>query len=200
MRMAFQQVIDKGRAALRSKYLRGIQSQAEPLFDAEAALIRRLNCEESLVQMVEYGDQLRQRNVNFHVIGSGGSSVILFVLGMSEVDPVQHDTYFHRFWQTSSGESPILQIVMDSIGKPDIGEISPPFCVSAHPMTPLEAIPCRLELQVGTIETFKLDPATLELLQAGDTANVYQLHSNRARWLLSQIQPVNIQIAIHGPF
>ena len=193
MRMAFQQVIDRGRAALRSKCLRSIQFQAEPLFDAEAALIRQLNCEESLIQMVEYGDQLRQRNVNFHVIGSGGSSIILFVLEMSEVNPIQHDTYFQRFWQTSSSESPILQIVTDSIGEPDTGEISPPFCVSAHPMTPLEAIPCRLELQVGTIKTFKLDPATLESLQAGDTADVFQLHSDRARWLLSQIRPANFE-------
>lgn len=65
--------------------------RSEPLFDAEVALIRSSNFEATLVQMVEYGDQLRERNVNFHVIGSGGSSVILYVLGMSEVNPVLHD-------------------------------------------------------------------------------------------------------------
>lgn len=193
MRTAFETIIDRGQVALRSRSFCKYKNQAEPLFDAEVALIRSSNFIAALVQMVEYGDQLRRRNVNFHVIGSGGSSVILYVLGMSEVNPVLHDTYFQRFWQTSSGEPPILQLVADTFGKPDFGEVPPPSYVSAHPMTSLEAIPKRLESKVGPVKTFKLDQATLASLQAGDTDGVFQLHNERAKWLLSQIRPVNIE-------
>ena len=193
MRTAFETIVDRGRVALRSRSFCKDKHQAEPLFDAELALIRSSNFEAALVQMVEYGDQLRQRNVNFHVIGSGGSSVILYVLGMSEVNPVLHDTHFQRLWQTASGEPPILQLVVDSFGNPDFGEVAPPSCVSAHPMTLLEAIPNRVESQVEAIGTIKLDQATLASLQAGDTEGVFQFHSERAKWLLSQIRPVNIE-------
>jgi DNA polymerase III alpha subunit len=193
METAFQTVIEQGRKALRTKFLHGIQFQAEPLFDAEIALIRGLNLEDALVRIATYGDQLRQRNVYFHTIGSGGSSIVLFVLGISRVNPVRHDTYFQRFWQTSSGEPPILQIVADSIGKPDFGEVSPPPYVSAHPMTMLEAISNRVESLIGAIKTTNLDQATLASLQAGDTEGVFQFHSERARWLLSQIRPLNIE-------
>lgn len=193
METAFQLVIEQARKTLRTRYLHGIQFQAEPLFDAEVALIRSLNFEEALLQMAGYCEQLRQRDIYFHAIGAGGSSIVLFVLGMSRVNPVQLDTYFQRFWQTSSGEPPTLQIVADSIGKSDFREVPPPPTVSAHPMTMLEAIPNRVESLIGAIKTTNLDQATLASLQAGDTDDVFQFHTERAKWLLSQIRPVNIE-------
>ncbi|MBS0205533.1 MAG: hypothetical protein JSS49_21730 [Planctomycetes bacterium] len=193
MESAFQTLVERGRKDLRTKYLRGGQVQAEPLFDAEVKLIQSLNLDESLVRLSEYSDQLQQRDVYFHAIGSGCSSVVLFVLGISRVNPIEHDTYFQHFWQTSSGESPILQLVVDSIGKPGFGNVPQPFCVSAHSMTALEAIPNRVESLIGPIKTTKLDQATLASLQAGDTNDVFQFHSERAKWLLSQIRPTNIE-------
>jgi DNA polymerase-3 subunit alpha len=38
-----------------------------------------------------------------------------------------------------------------------------------------------------------VDQATLTALQAGDTDDIFQLHSERARWLLSQVRPTSIE-------
>ena len=189
----FDDLIERCRLALRAKYRRYLYPRAEALLDAEVVLVRSKNFEEALIQMLDYGDRLRQRNSNFHVVGSGASSIILYVMGMSEVDPIEHDTHFQRFWQTSSGEPPILQVVIDSLRTPEHGEIARPTYVSAHPMTPLETIANRLEATAGPVNTVKMDFATLASLQAGDTDGVFQLDSERAKWLLRQVRPVNIE-------
>ena len=193
MQMAFHTIIEQGRKDLRTKYLHGIQCRAEPLFDAEVAMIQRLNFEVALVQMADFGEQLRRRELYFHAIGSGCSSIVLYVLGLTRVNPIQHDTYFQRFWQTSSGEPPLLQLVVDSIGRPGFGDVAQPKCISAHGMTRLEAIPSRVEALIGSIKITKLDQATLATLQAGDTEDIFQLHDQRAKWLLSQIRPTSIE-------
>ena len=189
----FDDLIERCRLALRAKYRRYLYPQAEALLDAEVVLVRSKNFEDTLIQMLEYGDRLSQRDANFHVVGSGASSIILYVMGMSEVDPIEHDTHFQRFWQTSSGEPPILQVVIDSLRTPEHGEISRPTCVSVHPMTPLESMADHLEAKLGPVKTFQKDQATLASLQAGDTDGVVQLDSERAKWLLRQIRPVNIE-------
>ena len=94
MKTAFEGILERCRLVIRLKYLGGTHFRAEPRFDAQVALIRRLSFEETLAQIVEYGDQLRQSKVEFHVIGAGGSSIILYLLGMSEVDPVRHEAHF----------------------------------------------------------------------------------------------------------
>lgn len=189
----FEDLIERCRLALRAKYRRYLYPQAEALLDAEVALVRSKKFEDALIQLLDYGDRLRQRKSNFHVVGSGASSIILYVMGMSEVDPIEHDTHFQRFWQTSSGEPPILQVVIDSLRTPEHGEISRPTCVSAHPMTPLESMAVHLEAKLGLVKTFQEDLATLASFQAGDTDGVFQLDDQRAKWLLRQVRPMNIE-------
>jgi DNA polymerase III alpha subunit len=189
----FDDLIERCRLALRAKYRRYLYPQAEALLDAEVVLVRSKNFEDALIQMLEYGDRLRQLNANFHVVGSGVSSIILYVMGMSEVDPIKHDTHFQRFWQTWSGDPPILQVVIDSLRTPEHGQISRPTCVSVHPMTPLESMAVHLEAKLGPAKTFQNDQATLTSLQAGDTAGVFQLDSERVKWLLRQVRPTNIE-------
>lgn len=189
----FDDLIERCRLALRAKYRRYLYPQAEALLDAEVVLVRSKNFEDALIQMLDYGDRLRQRNSNFHVVGSGASSIILYVMGMSEVDPIEHDTHFQRFWQTSSGEPPTLQVVIDSFRTPEHGEIARPTCVSVHPMTPLESMAVHLEAKLGPVKTFLKDQATLASLQAGDTDGVFQLDSERAKWLLRQVRPMKIE-------
>lgn len=197
MGTVFEDLIERCRLAFRAKYRRYMYPRAEALLDAEVILVRSKNFEDVLMQMLAYGDRLRERDANFHVVGSGASSIILYVMGMSEVDPIEHDTHFQRFWQTSSGEPPILQVVIDSLRTPEHGEIARPTCVSAHPMTPLETIANRLETTAGPVNTTKMDYATLASLQAGDTDGVFQLHNERAEWLLRQVRPVNIEELAH---
>ncbi len=190
---AFESIIERCRLALRLKYLQATVFQAEPLFEAEIRLIRKLGFEDTLIQMVEFGDQLRLQKIAFHLIGSGGSSIVLFLLGISEVDPVPHHTYFQRFWITNSGEPPMVMFVFMSLDQLDGTQIPRPIGVSVHVMTGLEAIPARLEQQIANVCISRMDHATITLLQAGDSDGVYQLRSDRARWLLDQVRPTNIK-------
>jgi DNA polymerase III alpha subunit len=188
----FDDLIERFRLALRAKYRRYLYPQAEALLDAEVVLVRSKNFEDALIQMLDYGDRLRQRNSNFHVVGSGASSIILYVMGMSEVDPIEHDTHFQRFWQTSNGEPPTLQVVVNTLEIAEDDEIRP-TCVSAHPMTLLESMAVHLEADLGQVSTFRMDQATLASLQAGDTDGVFQLENERVKWLLRQVRPMNIE-------
>lgn len=189
----FDAILERCRLALRLKYVHGIEYQAKPLFEAEISLIRKRGFEDSLVEFVECGDRLRQDGVRFHLIGSGGSSVIFFLLGMSEVDPVRHRTHFERFWQTASGEPPILQIVVLPRSDVDWDQTPYPKGVSVHPMTELEAIPVQLEGRLTEVSVTKSDEATLFSLHTGDTDGLFQLESEQVRWLLTQIRPTRIK-------
>ena len=57
---AFNAVIERCRLSLRISYPSGSWFRAEPLFEAEVCLIRKLQFEDTLAQIVEYGDQLYQ--------------------------------------------------------------------------------------------------------------------------------------------
>lgn len=193
MKTAFERILERCRLAIRLKHLHGTRFRAEPLFKAEVQQIRRLSFENALVQIVEFGDQLRRGTLAFHLAGSGGSSMVLFLLGFSEVDPVRHHTYFQRLWLTASGEPPILQFVTMPSRQGDWDEIRRPSCVTVHPMTSLEAIPTQLERQLTGVCLQKSDNSTFSSLRAGDTDGIFQLESEHVRGLLTQIRPNRIQ-------
>ena len=184
----FNAIIERCRLSLRINYLNGSRFQAEPLFEAEVRLIQKLGFEDALAEIVEYGDQLYQRKLAFHLIGAGGSSVIFYLLGFSEVDPVRYDTYFQRLWLTSSREPPrVLFVVMPSEDMPRQPR------VSAHPMTAQEAIPELLHMRFPNTSVLMTEHAVLNTIQGGDTHGIFQLESEPIRSLLSQIGPTRIR-------
>jgi DNA polymerase III alpha subunit len=189
----FDRIVFRCRLALRIKYQHGIVSQAEPLFEKEINLIRKLGFVDTLVEVVQFGDQLHHRKVAFHIIGSGGSSIILFLLGMSEVDPVRCRTHVERLWLTASGEPPLLQFVVASQTQDHWMQVPCPLCVSVHSMSCLESVPALLEQQLGKINLAKADKSTFLSLQSGDTEGVFQLEPNEVQSLLTQIRPSRIK-------
>lgn len=189
----FNAIIERCRLSLRINYPNGSRFQAEPLFEAEVGLIRKLGFEDTLAQIVEYGDQLYQRKIAFHLIGAGDSSVIFYLLGFSEVDPVRFGTYFQRLWLTTNGEPPtVLFVVMPSEDMP-WNDIPGQPCVSAHPMTALEAIPELLQTRFPNTSVLMTEKAVFEAIQRGDTDGIFQLESEPVRSLLSQIGPSRIR-------
>lgn len=190
---AFDAVIERCWLALRLKYPRGTRSQAELLFETEIRLIQKLGFEEVLAQIVELGDQLRRGKVALHLVGSGGSSMILFLLGFSEVDPIRHGTHLQRFWLTANAEPPIVQFVAMPTTTRGWDHILRPAFVTVHPMTGLEAIPAQLERRLTKVCLQKSDNSTFASLQAGDTDGIFQLESEHIRGLLCQIRPNCVQ-------
>lgn len=188
----FSTVVQRCRLSLRIKYDGRSRFQAEPRFEAELHLIRKLGFQNSLIRFVEYGDQLRQQKTAFHLIGAGGSSVILFLLGFSEVDPVRYDTHFQRFWLTSNREPPTIQfVVMPS----DHGAGDAPHHpnISLHAMTALEAVPELLRMRFPKTSVRMKEKAVFETIREGDTDGVFQLESATVRPLLSQMCPSRIK-------
>ena len=184
----FNAIIERCRLSLRINYLNESRFQAEPLFEAEVCLIQKLGFEDTLAEIVEYGDQLYQRKLAFHLIGAGGSSVIFYLLGFSEVDPVRYDTYFQRLWLTSNREPPrVLFVVMPSEDMPRQPG------VSAHPMTAQEAIPELLHMRFPNTSVLMTEHAVLNTIQGGDTHGIFQLESEPIRSLLSQVGPTRIR-------
>lgn len=173
-------------------YPSGSIHQAEPIFEAEVQLIRQLGLEDTLAQIVEFGDHLHRRKVAFHLIGAGGSSIIFYLLGFSPVDPIRYGTYFQRFWLTASCEPPkTLFIVMPSDDMPCIVPPHPPL-ISAHPMTAKEGIPELFQARYPCKFDMKSRKAVFQTIQGGDTNGIFQLESESVRSLMAQIGPSRI--------
>ena len=190
---AFNWIVERCRLALRIKYHNAATYHAEPLLEKEIDLIRKLRFEDALIQAVDFGDHLFSEKESFHLVGSGGSSVLFYLLGMSEVDPVRYGTYFQRLWLTSNGEPPIMQFVVLPDSRSKGIQISPPPNVTVHPMTSLEAIPAKLEKQFKGVYVTIPDIQTISSLQKGDTEDIFQLESSEIRTLLTQSQPTQIK-------
>ncbi|WLD13545.1 hypothetical protein [Planctellipticum variicoloris] len=190
---AFNAIVERCWLALQLKFQHGTESRARPLLDAEFRLIEQRGFQEALVEIVEFADRIHKQKAVFHAIGAGGSSVILFLLGFSDVDPVRYRTHFQRLWCTSNGEPPTVQfVVLPADGKP-WDDIPRPLCVTVHSMTSLEAIPEILRRQLPDVTVRRSEKAVFAAIQSGDTDEVFQLDSEPVRSRLSQIRPSGIR-------
>lgn len=190
---AFNAIIERCRLSLRISYPNGIWFRAEPLLEAEVRLIRELGFEDTLAQIVEYGDQLFQRKLAFRLVGAGGSSVIFYLLGLSKVNPVRYETHFQRLWLTSSREPPTVQFIVMPSDEVSWNDIPRHSCVSAHPMTELEAIPELIQARLRNTAVWAREKIVFEAIQRGDTDGIFQFETEPVRSLLSQIGPSRIR-------
>ena len=189
----FNTLIERCRLALRIKFQDGSQYQAEPLVEAEFQLIRRLGFEQALIQIVDFGDYLHKQKVAFNVIGAGGSSVILYLLGISEVDPVRYDTYFQRLWCTSNGEPPTVSFVLLFADGRCLKDLPQSGYVTTHAMSALEAVPELIRRRLPKVSLRMTEKAVFDAIQSGDTSEVFQLETESIQSLLSQVRPPRIK-------
>jgi len=56
----------------------------------------------------------REQEIYFNIRGSGGSSYVLFLLGLSRVNPMRHNLLFERFVNAHRDELPDIDIDIDS--------------------------------------------------------------------------------------
>lgn len=179
--------MERCRLLLGLRYKNHLRPVAESLLADEVRFIQKYDRKRSLRQVVEVGDQLRQQGASFHLIGSGGSSLLLYLLGFSEVDPIRFHTCYQRLWFTASGEAPRFQFVAVQGNESGL-ECHQNFDgVSVHPMTTLEAIPAQLEARHSPPDIGSLDALTMAALREGHTDGNFQLESDQVRWLLSQL-------------
>lgn len=188
----YDEVLRKCQSALRLRYDGALRPQAECCIDDERQLIEERGFSNVLVEVVEFATEQRRHGRACHLIGSGCSSMINYLLDLSEVDPIEHRTLFQRFWITSNGSPPIFQFVVASPANDTTTEIPVPENVSVHPMTPLEQIPVIVERRFPKINIPMNDPATFEAITAGDTDGVFQFETECVRNLAARIRPRRI--------
>ena len=189
----FNAIIERCRLALRIKFQDGSQYHAEPLLEAEVQSIRRLGFVQALIQIVEFGDYLHKQKTAFNVIGAGGSSLILYLLGISEVDPVRYDTYFQRLWCTSNGEPPTVSFVLLPDDGRALKDLPQSEYVTAHAMSALEAVPELIRRRLPKVSLRMTEKAVFDSIQSGDTSGVFQLETESIQTLLSQVRPPRIK-------
>ena len=190
---ALDAIMERCRLSLIINYQGWSRYRAESLFEAEVRLIRKLGQEDTLVRIVEYGDHLHDRKAASHMIGAGGSSVIFYLLGFSEADPVRYGTYFQRLWLTKSGEPPTVQFVVLPLDDRTRDDAPQPANISVHPMTALEAVPELIQKRFPKLPMSATEQAVFAAIQRGDTDGVFQLESKPVRALLSQVCPSQIK-------
>ena len=62
----------------------------------------------------EIADFCRQQRIFFSLRGSGGASFVLFLLGMSRIDPLGHGLLFERFVNSQRDDLPDIDVDIDS--------------------------------------------------------------------------------------
>ena len=186
------EILQRCQSALRLKYDASLRAQVESCFDAERKLIEEQGFSNVLVQAVDFWTKQKQHGRACHLIGSGCSSMINYLLDLSEVDPIEHRTLIQRFWLTSSHSPPTFQFVVASPREDTTAEILIPANVSVHPMTPLEQIPAIVQRTLPQISIPMNDPATFEAITDGDTDGVVQFEPDHVRRLAAKIRPRSI--------
>ena len=62
----------------------------------------------------------RRRRIFFSLRGSGGASYVLFLLGMTPVDPLRHGLLFERFVNSRRDDLPDIDVDIDSSRRPEV--------------------------------------------------------------------------------
>lgn len=68
----------------------------------------------------EIGNYCKKSNIYFNLRGSGVSSFILYLLGLSRVNPIDHDLLFERFVNSLRVDLPDIDIDIDSSRRPQV--------------------------------------------------------------------------------
>jgi len=68
----------------------------------------------------EIGEFCRQRRIFFSLRGSGGASFVLFLLGMTAVDPLAHGLLFERFVNRLRDDLPDIDVDIDSSRRAEV--------------------------------------------------------------------------------
>ncbi len=88
--------------------------------EKELRKIEELGFEPWFLIAAEIAQYCRERKIYFNIRGSGGSSYILYLLGLSRVDPMHHNLLFERFVNSLRDELPDIDIDIDSSRRTEV--------------------------------------------------------------------------------
>lgn len=89
---------------------------------SELKVIRKLGFSGYFLIAADIGNYCRKRGIYFNLRGSGVSSFILYLLGLSKVDPLNHNLLFQRFVNRLREDLPDIDIDFDSSRRQEVLE------------------------------------------------------------------------------
>ena len=145
---------------------------------------------------------LRDQGGTCRLIGAGSSSLVSYLMQLSEIDPMKHGLPYERFLETNLSRTIKFQFVAhlptdkSGDGFSPIQDGLSSGAVSIQQMTSVEAMPCSVAEEIRRIAPdFELtsipldDEATFETIRSGNVEGIKSFEGVEAQRLLSDMKP-----------
>ena len=177
--------------------------------DHELATLDRLGRVDEFLAVGELGEFAHEEGIQLRLTGSGCSSIIPYLVGLSDVDPIRHRLFFERFCDPDGRWAPPFAIRVEEehldrisrIASLGYGEGFIEETISFMPGTTLERVPWLvvelLQREQGcTVDLRRIpldDDQAFRLIQRGDNEGMGVFDSDGLRSLLPHLRPVSIE-------
>lgn len=188
MAAEFDLFADHCHEALLSKYRQGPQIQAQSLLQTEQSFVMERRWVQAIYGVHSFVTSLRKAGIPCRLVGSGCSSLIAYLLGISDVDPVRYRLPWQRFWTTADNEIPGFRL---SVGRPDFAATRIPEHVHVQFMTPQEAA-AWLPIPISGADGKCRDPKAFRLLWEAPDA-IFGFKCKDARRIATNLRPQRLR-------
>lgn len=183
--------------------------QATARLDHELAILDRLGCVDEFLAVGELTKFAQEEGIPLRLTGSGCSSIIPYLVGLSDVDPIRHRLFFERFRDPDGRWAPPFAIRVEEKRLDRISRVASlgygkdfiEGTVTFMPATTPERAPWLvvdlLQRKYGcTVDLGRIpldDDQAFRLIQRGDTEGLGVFHSDGLRSLLPRLCPASIE-------
>jgi error-prone DNA polymerase len=119
----FEVLWQKAHSALNWRYPGATEKtllSAKHRLGQELITINQLNFATYFLTVADVAQMIRDMNIRLAARGSGAGSLVNFLLGISSVDPIEHNLLFERFLSTERSSLPDIDIDVESARRHDI--------------------------------------------------------------------------------
>lgn len=106
--------------ALQKKYTSGSRAKARHQMGDELSTIRELELSEFFLVVREVVQEARRRGIRCTGRGSAANSIVAYLLGITGVDPIEHNLLFERFLHRGRKGTPDIDVDFDSDRRDEI--------------------------------------------------------------------------------
>jgi len=194
---------------LQDRYEQACSPAAIRRLDHELAILDRLGRVDEFLAVGELTDFAHEEGIQLRLTGSACSSIIPYLVGLSDVDPIRHQLFFERFCDPDGRWAPPFAIRVEEehlnrisrIASLGYGENFIEETISFMPGTTLERVPWLvvelLQREQGcTVDLRRIpldDDQAFRLIQRGDNEGMGVFDSDGLGSLLPHLRPVSIE-------
>ena len=194
---------------LLDQYEQACFARAARRLDHELAILDRIGRADDFLAVVELVAFAREESIPLRLTGSGCSSIIPYLLGFSDVDPIRHQLFFERLGDPDGRWVPafyiqvdrkhlerILSMVYEYNGDVRDGERAAIYVgtLDWNPLLVAEWLQrehgCTVDL--GNIPLD--DDQAFRLIRSGDTEEIDVFDSDGLRYLLPRFRPASVEV------